>query len=540
MRRVLAVALVLAGSMLLAQVPPVRAESGGEPDESGAPGLERMLVHVLARGLHVVVGLEGGRVQVVEASDPATGDPAEVPRDILDEPGREVWVVAQGRKTRIRYRDGNEIERRTWDRGSGEELDPDLHLLLPESLRGPLIPEIAVPEAEAVVETGSVGAAMPAADLFGDSLGGLLAGRADEATPLRWGGYAEVLLMNGEDGPSPHVFDSGLSGNRGLEVREGVLHLDAYMGDQTRFFGQIRAVRFNNFDLRVAMLQIGDPSGRHWRLGRQHHPFGSFVLRNLADRNPVYGYPLGYSYRSSLRADQAPAGLAAIQAARGGGGGGAGMSHAGPAFYQTYMLYSMPVGDTGRFTFGLQNGSLGANENVTRNDAFGLIGQLTFDPKPSWHFGASASIAPYMTSGATGLAAGETPEDFDQTLIGLELRYSRGRFRVDAELMWNDWEVSSNAGVPELGSFSWYLEGVWNLRPKLFTAFRYSEITFDDVPTGAGTSAPWDFDADRLEVGFGYRPTLNLLTKLSAQFNGTETNPEPEADSVVLQVIGKF
>lgn len=530
--RPLAAALGLA--VLLMAAPAARAQS-------------RSLVHLVAGDDQVTLALLDDEVVDTESLDPAVPVTRGRIRAFLDDPARVVWIVSSGRKTRITYEDGAEAARETWDRLTDVPLDPDLHLVIPRAVREVDVPDWALAPTdgnplgpEPASQEAFVGAAMPAADLFGETLGGLVPAPQDLPSPLAFSGYVETLWMFGEDGPSAHVLDTGLAGNRALEAKEVVFNLDASLGDATRFFGQMRVVRFNRFDMRIAMLQVGDPGEGHWRLGRQVNPFGTFPLRNLSDRNPLYGYPLPYFYRSSLRTDRVPAGTAALLAGRGQGAGGAGMAMAGPGQYQTYLLRVQPIGRKAQATFGLSNGALSVTENVTRNDAFGVIGNLAFNPDPAWKFGVSASVAPYLAGNATGLAAGESAEDFDQTLVGFDMRYSGQRLTLDFEALWNTWETPSGAGLNELESFGWYVEGRYTLRPKLYFAWRYSEIEFDEVPNGAGGTTTWDADADRLEVGFGYRPSRALLVKMSAQDNQTEVTPEPEDNVFVMQLIGSF
>lgn len=547
-RRRRSLAAALAAAVAAVAPPAARAQEGLQAED-------RQLVHVLAGDVQVTVGLSWGEVVLVEGRRRSTGEAIDPPEDILQDPAREVWIIGSGRKTRVVHARGEEVSRRTWDRDSGRELDPDLHLILPVALTGGVIPSPQAPPtlaAEAPMPDAGpaerpqgkafVGAAIPATDLFGESIDGLLPAPDERATDLDISGYVDNLYMTQEDGPSPHVAENGLNGNRGLESVEVVLNLDKNLGDRTRFFGQVRAVRFNAFDFRISMLQIGDPKRAHWRVGRQAHPFGTFVNRNLSDRNPLYGYPLPYRYRSSIRPNAAPAGIAGIIAGRGTGGGGNGVSLAGPAFYQTYALYSVPVAQKARLTFGVSNGSLGANENRTTNDDVGAIARFTYAPNPAWSFGLSGSVAGYMTQGATGLAAGEAPEDMDQQLFGFDLNYARGKFRVQAEGIWSSWDVSANAGVAgnELDSFGWYIESVWQARPKLHLAWRYSAIDFDEIATSPGTRADWDFDVDRHEFGLGFRPTLALLAKLSYQVNETEAPTDPDDNNLIAQLVGKF
>lgn len=540
-------------------------------------------VHVLAGATRTTLALSGDRILSRSARSRSTGASVPVPRAPLAAPDRVSWLVGARIRTRVAYVEGVEVERRSFELKSGRELRPSFHLYLPEGLSprpafgGQEPPPLYVEDAS----TGSVappprrapervtrvapepaggddlfgfgdddadfpdsggayvGAAQSATALFGEDLGGFLAAEDERPKPLEIHGYVETLVMGGEDGPSSHTLETGLMGNRAIETKEVVFNLEAALGQRVTFFGQIRAVRFNRFDHRIAMLRIGDAKGKeHWSFGRQVSPFGNFPARNLSTQNPLYGYPVPYFYRTSLRSNAAPTSAAAVLAGR---GQGPGMGQAGPALYQTYALRHAHLGRKGRVVFGLQNGAQSNSENVTQNDDFGFIARASVTPTPAWTLGVSGSVAGYLNQNVTGLAPGETPEDFDQELLGFDIEYARGKWRLFAEGLWSDWEVSSLMGVGgELGSFGWYLEGTYQASPKLFLAGRYSTIEFDDIPNGAGGQTPWDFDADRIEVGVGYRPTINVLAKLSVQSNDTDTTPDPDDDVMVMQLIGSF
>lgn len=546
-------------------------------------------VHVLAGATRTTLGVIGERIVSRSARSRATGAPAPVPARPLAAPDRVVWLVGRRIRTRAAYVEGVEVERRSFELATGRELRPAYHLYLPGELapsssvstpRGQEVPPLYVeapptpprqdppprrpspaparvtrvePEASSgddlfgfgdqsadfpESDGAYVGAAQSATALFGEDLGGLLEAEDERPEPLQFHGYVETLIMGGEDGPSSHTLETGLMGNRAIETKEVVFNLEAALGRDVTFFGQIRAVRFNRFDHRIGMLRLGDPKKEHWTVGRQVSPFGRFPARNLSTENPLYGYPVPYFYRTALPANAAPTSLPAVLAGR---GQGPGMGQAGPSLYQTYVLRHAHLGRKGRLVYGLQNGAQSNAENVTQNDDFGFLARASVSPTPAWSLGVSGSVAGYLQQGVGGLAPGETPEDFDQELFGFDLEFARGKWQIFAEGLWSDWDVSSLMNVGgELGSFGWYLEGTYQASPKLFLAGRYSTIQFDDVPNGAGAQTPWDFDADRLEVGVGYRPTINVLAKLSGQANGTDTTPDPDDDVVVMQLIGSF
>src|SRR5262245_37388922 len=49
------------------------------------------------------------------------------------------------------------------------------------------------------------------------------------------------------------------------------------------------------------------PSGLNLQAGKFGHPFGQFLTRNYADQNPLIGFPLMYTHRTTIRSSQLPA-----------------------------------------------------------------------------------------------------------------------------------------------------------------------------------------------------------------------------------------
>lgn len=568
------------------------------------------LVHVLAGDVHTTFVTRDLDVVSSEARSISTGQMVAVPEDPMALRHRVVWVVSQGKRTRIQVVNGVTQDVKTWDVASGRRLPEAYDLDVPGILLGrgrrtkvwqsqtsspsqgtsispapapqsfsssewdpnpqgaaPANPAPASrPSSSSEAYGGSggddlfsggseagfgvgasapegayVGATQNASNVLGEDLGGLVTQNEQPAEKLEFHGYVETLLMSGGDGPSPHVLENGLAGNKALEVREGVFNFEARLAKDLKYFGQIRGVRFNNFDWRINMVRIGDPTRAHWTVGRQVNPFGTFPARNLSDQNPVYGYPLPYFYRSSQTPNALSQSNAQVLAARGSGGGGAGVAQAGPALYQTYGLFHLPVGKKGKVILGLQNGPQGSTENFTRNDDLGFFGRAAWAPHPSWNLGVSFSQAGYLDQNATGVTGTRAPEDFDETLWGVDIGYAIGKFKLELEGIWSSLDQLPGVGSGgELDTFGWYAEGKYAWDPTWFAAFRYSELNFEDIANPTGGTTPWDFDADRLELGLGYRPNVHLLYKMSYQMNDTETNPDPDDDTFVFQLIGIF
>jgi hypothetical protein len=214
--------------------------------------------------------------------------------------------------------------------------------------------------------------------------------------------------------------------------------------------------------------------------GRLLLPVGAFSLRRFANSNPLIGlpdtYPTEYPWGAQLS------------------------GVAGPFDYRA-ALVNLPA---------LNERYFPAPGKRLRPAA--AIGVRT---GPDLRVGVSATYGPYLGANVDGaLAAGVNREDFKETILGAEARYSRGHLEAWGELLWTSYEVPTVAdNVDGLG---FYLELKATLTPRLYVAGRFERNRYAFVlPV---SSAFWVGTARTVldgEIGMGYRLGRDFLLKAS-------------------------
>jgi hypothetical protein len=134
---------------------------------------------------------------------------------------------------------------------------------------------------------------------------------------------------------------------------------------------------------------------------------------------------------------------------------------------------------------------------------------------PGLRLGVAATHGPYLSRDvAPMLPAGASWQDYAQTVVTGDLRYSAGRTETRGELTWSSYAVPT-ATTPVRG-LGWYLESRVALSPRLFVAGRYEDNRYPFVlpvsPDFWVGSATTELNG---EVGVGYRLSPDALVKTS-------------------------
>lgn len=137
-----------------------------------------------------------------------------------------------------------------------------------------------------------------------------------------------------------------------------------------------------------------------------------------------------------------------------------------------------------------------------------VTGRLGWHPTAAWTLGTSFSRGPYLqeTAGPT-LPAGSGLDDFDQTVLGLDLTYERHRLQLWGELLRTEFAVPRVGEVDAVGGF---VEIRYKAAPRIWFAGRWNQTWFDDTP---GRDTSWDRDLRRLDLGLGYRHNAHFQAK---------------------------
>jgi len=295
----------------------------------------------------------------------------------------------------------------------------------------------------------------------------------------------------------------------------------------------------------------GLPTGLNLQAGKFGNPFGQFLTRNYADQNPLIGYPLMYTHRTTIRSSQLPANSydflrwqARAQPLPGyttNGGTGTGWL---PLINFAYPTGLMAFGSGSKmdYRFALVNSSLSNPLNPARSGQrvqWVAAGGIT--PFQRFRLGASFATGPYLDASVSSqLPAGSVWHDFTQRALGADLQLTLHHLELQSELLFTNFQVPRIS--QRLGAAGYFVELKHTLTPRLFLAGRWNQLYFDRLRSGITNGEAPRFDNNRysLELGLGYHLSEKLLVKTSYQFNRTVTALEPRDDVVGIQLVYRF
>ncbi|MEQ1908357.1 MAG: hypothetical protein ABMA15_06015 [Vicinamibacterales bacterium] len=276
-------------------------------------------------------------------------------------------------------------------------------------------------------------------------------------------------------------------------------------------------LRFKPFDGRNIDIQAG----------RIPSTFGAFPRRAYSSDNPLIGFPLGYQYLTSLRADALPANTDDLIRMRGRGWlSSFPIGNAVPAA-------GLPLADAFRQDTGVEvhastdrldiagsitAGSLSNPRIGDDNHGKQVAGRAAVKPQPGLVLGVSASRAPYVASGAA-IAAHATPNQFVQRGLGADVEYSRDHYVVRLESVLSTYQLPTIA--PRLRALATTLEGRYKLTPRLHVAARLEHLGFSEV-VGAARTTTWDAPVTQWEAGAGYAVQRNTQVRVSFQHHSRD------------------
>jgi hypothetical protein len=270
------------------------------------------------------------------------------------------------------------------------------------------------------------------------------------------------------------------------------------------------------------------------QVGRIPPTFGGFSRRTYANDNPLIGYPLGYQYLTTVRADAIPASVDDLLEQRTKGWGllydhQFGHQNFGPGV----PLVSGIRWDTGVQVHGgndVITGTIAFTRGTISNPLFNddnegnqVVGRVELRPVAGLLIGASGARGPFVSDVAVrGSIGEENGSDYTQTGWGADLEYSRNYYVVRAETVVSRWRlplVSEPSGVLPLRAIASYVEGRYKFAPGFYVAARYDDLRFNDVTGAELGTMPWDADVTRFEGGVGVSILRNFVLKVTGQRN---------------------
>jgi hypothetical protein len=129
--------------------------------------------------------------------------------------------------------------------------------------------------------------------------------------------------------------------------------------------------------------------------------------------------------------------------------------------------------------------------------------------------GAFATQGPYLSEEASAsLVPGDAWQDFDQTLEGFEMRFSRGHFELHGQYAYSRYEVPGHDR--DSRGRVWYVEPRYAFTPRLFAAVRIENNDYPYIIPIYGTT--WignNAQVADIEAGVGVRFLPDLTLKVS-------------------------
>ena len=330
-----------------------------------------------------------------------------------------------------------------------------------------------------------------------------------------------------------------------------ITFFDVQMGDRLTLHTQMRAdrgfdpgaapdgeVRLDEYYLQARILKDDD---LNVRVGKFGTAFGSWAKRSLSWNNPFVTAPMAYEDVLTVSDQRIPLSVNQFVHRRD-------VSDKknlwlpilwGPS-YATGLSVSDRI-DWVEYALEVKNASISSSPEVWDAAQVGfptnptVTGRVGLHPAPEWSLGTSVSHGAYLQANtASSLPIGSSVNNFTQTTWGIDAGYEHGRWQIWSELIGTRFEVPR---VGALEAVSGFIEAKYKLTADLWTAFRWNQAAFGDVP---GLDLSWDRNGWRSDIALGWRLSENIQAKLQYSL-GDKSGQEPEGNHLgALQLVMKF
>jgi len=283
-----------------------------------------------------------------------------------------------------------------------------------------------------------------------------------------------------------------LSRNGGDAAPGGRLRLWAATEFRPRFqafaLGEVADGRANveygtETELEQAYLRytFQDPKRLVIEAGRLVAPIGNYARRYLSNVNPLIGAPDGYSL--------------------------------------DYPLGAQVTGRSGRFDYrvAMVDRPFINDKYVPTPTGRALRPALAagFSPVVGTRLGLYATKGPYLGPRVGSLLGpGERWSDFDQTIYGVDVQFSRGYFELNGDYARSTYETPAGAG--DVGGFTYFIEPKYTWSPRFFTALRLERNDYPYIaPLGPGFWLATTTDFYDAEASAGWRIAPGTILKVA-------------------------
>lgn len=301
--------------------------------------------------------------------------------------------------------------------------------------------------------------------------------------------------------------------------------VEARLQSDTWGTGQLSTPRFT-----LANLTWSHPDKDYSiSIGRFISPVGVYSKKALSIDRTFVDLPLNYSYFTNISDERGfwpSAGDNANYTT-----GDVGLSTIYLGGYTTGILFDwMLIENKLRLETSLSMVAPASDQNYTNIANGALLTHLTFNPNISWELGLSASHGSYMQlTPVNRIHRPNNPlEQYRQSLIGLDIRYSLGFWELQAEAIYAYWTSPCYTN----GQFNLYGNKLAEYRstnlgtnidvrfepPAIsgsYLAFRADHLNFLTAETDSSSlSSDWDTDTSRLTAVVGYKLARNVEAKI--------------------------
>lgn len=259
----------------------------------------------------------------------------------------------------------------------------------------------------------------------------------------------------------------------GLEITPGLHLLASHVGElgpEGESFARMESCH----------LRWVTPYGLEVDAGKLNPPIGAFAARRFANRNPLIGAPDAYAVTY-------PTGVQ--------------VSAVLSKFDVRVAAMDLPLVNT--------------NYLPSPDRRYRPAAGAGYSPTPGLRFGVYYTEGSYLNEDLTAsMPAGERWSDFDQTLLGLEMRLRHGYTEVNTEVTFSGYDVPTHDTV--IHGLDAYVEVRRTLTPRLFAATRVEKNDYAYVmPINPFFWVGTDVNFYSAEAGLGYRVGVDTIVKAS-------------------------
>ena len=289
--------------------------------------------------------------------------------------------------------------------------------------------------------------------------------------------------------------------------------------------------QYINFDYLAVRLMNLTPLGLNIEAGKIDLPFGNLGERWFPRRNPLFGLPVIYEYRTAL-----PVHLTTETELLTSRGQGKGMRHLNLAMYNLGAMLSGSF-DVFDYAVAVTNGTISETSYYSgnSNSDIGMVFRMAATPMTGLTIGVSYAWGAYLDEPYQAPPRGIDVNSYRQKGAGLDVEFSRGHASLDAEAVYNIWPVPLGNTDEDFKVFGYYVEGKYTLLPRIYLALRISGLQFGDALLGQAVQ-PWDYNVTEWEGGAGYFIDRDVLIKLVRRETRIAGGSRPKDNLTVLQL----